>query len=461
MKNVFIFLFSFLCALSVQATEQIGLTLIPPGKITNKVNLDIRGGIVNKTDTQQTYQVSLYWDKENKIALLCDTTLHITAGKSGVVKVVLPMKDKVGKHKVILKVADGTKVYRKTQQVEVISSDIRSIQQISGAWAGIYHWSEVEGKHWNQDIKKMTDDQWREMVRSMNKLDMKMVVIQEVFRNEQYVGKHNTNVDNYAGKAFYPSKLYPGRMEIAAHDPIEAILSEADKQDMNVLIGVGMFAWFDFTPESLEWHKRVAKELWDMYGHHKSFYAFYVSEESGGGLDNWEHSPEMRKKRKDDIVNFFKELKAYCNEFAPSKPIMLATNSFEVPNGMDTYPELLKHLDILCPFGFARMPEGDLTGKESAGMLQKACNEANSHLWFDLETFLFNPDNSLYPRPVEQIIHDLNLFDNFEKILCYQFPGVFNDPKMSIRVGEARTIDLFNGYKKYLKEVKASQKKRK
>uniref|UniRef100_UPI00248C8B99 hypothetical protein n=1 Tax=Romboutsia timonensis TaxID=1776391 RepID=UPI00248C8B99 len=34
---------------------------------------------------------------------------------------------------------------------------------------------------------------------------------QEVFRNEEYVGKHTTNVDNYVGKAFYPSKLYPGR----------------------------------------------------------------------------------------------------------------------------------------------------------------------------------------------------------------------------------------------------------
>lgn len=63
-------------------------------------------------------------------------------------------------------------------------------------------------------------------------------------------------------------------MDITAEDPIEAILSEADRLGMNVLVGVGIFAWFDFTPESLEWHKRVAKELWDMYGHHESFYAF-------------------------------------------------------------------------------------------------------------------------------------------------------------------------------------------
>lgn len=459
MKRILLLVISIAFFTGLRADDNnIILTLIPPGKITNKVDLDIRGGIINKSDQQRTFEVSLYWGKEKGNALLCKSSVTVPAGKSGTVKIVVSTKQRLGKHKVILKVTHGNKTYRKTKDIEVVESDIRSTQQISGAWTGIYHWNEIEGKYWNKDIKNMTDKQWKELIRSMHKVEMDMVVIQEVFRNELYVGKHNTTVDSYAGKAFYPSKLYPGRMDIMAEDPIEAILSEADRLGMNVLIGVGMFAWFDFTPESLEWHKRVAKELWDMYGHHKSFYAFYVSEESGGGLDNWEQQPDMRKKRKADIVNFFKEFKSYCNSFAPGKPIMLATNSFEVPNGMDTYPELLEHLDILCPFGFARMPAGDLTGKEAVDMLQEACNKARSHLWFDLEAFLFNPDNSLYPRPIEEIIHDLNLFSNFEKILCYQFPGVFNDPDMSIRVGEARTIDLFNGYMKYLKDLKAKAK---
>lgn len=459
MKRILLLVISILFFTGLWADENnVSLTLIPPGKITNKVDLDIRGGIINKSDQQRTFEVSIYWGREKRNTLLYESSVTVPAGKSETVKIVVPTKQRLGKHKVILKVTDGNRTYRKTKDIEVVESDIRSIQQISGAWAGIYHWSEIEGKHWNKDIKKMTDEQWKELVRSMHKVEMDMIVIQEVFRNEQYVGKHNTTVDSYAGKAFYPSELYPGRMDITAEDPIEAILSEADRLGMNVLVGVGIFAWFDFTPESLEWHKRVVKELWDMYGHHESFYAFYVSEESGGGLDNWEQQPDMRKKRKADIVNFFKEFKSYCNSFAPGKPIMLATNSFEVPNGMDTYPALLEHLDILCPFGFARMPAGDLTGKEAADMLQEACNKAKSHLWFDLEAFLFNPDNSLYPRPIEEIIHDLNLFSNFEKILCYQFPGVFNDPDMSIRVGEERTIDLFNGYMKYLKELKAKAK---
>ena len=235
---------------------------ILPHPVLGRYNHLNRFGLSGRDCSQQTYQVALYWNKENKNALLYETVVTIPAGKAETVKVVIPTKDRVGKNKVIFKVANEGKAYRKTKDIEVIESDIRSIQQISGAWTGIYHWSEIEGKHWNQDIKKMTDDQWRELIRSMNKLEMNMVVIQEVFRNEEYVGKHTTNVDNYVGKAFYPSKLYPGRMELTAKDPIEAILTEADKQGMNVLMGVGMFAWFDFTPESLEWHKRVAKELW-------------------------------------------------------------------------------------------------------------------------------------------------------------------------------------------------------
>ena len=442
------------CAVKDTEIKGIELTLIPPSTITNKVNLDIRAGIVNHENEVRDLKVSIYLNTEKPASLLSFSQITINPGEAQSVKYDMETADKVGKNKIILVVQEGKKKHVEIKEIEIIESDIRSNRQIDGAWAGIYHWSEKEGKHWNKDIQKMTDNQWRELVRSMHKVKMDIIVIQEVFRNEIYVGKHDQTVESYQGKAFYPSDLYTERMPITASDPIEAILSEAAKNQMHVFMGVGMFAWFDFTEESLEWHKNVARELWEKYGHHPSFYGFYVSEESGGGLDNWEPTEEKRLQRKTDIVNFFAEFKRFCNQMAPSKPVMLATNSMDVPNGLDTYPALLQNLDILCPFGFARMPEGDLTGKEAADLLQKLCDEAGSHLWFDLEVFLFNEDQSLYPRPLDEIIHDLTLFDNFEKILCYQFPGVFNDPEMSIRVGEERTIELFEGYRNYLKELK-------
>ena len=439
-------------------TSRVGLTLIPPGTITSKVDLDIRAGVVNNNTSKQQFEASLYLNEVDSKSLLHYSKFIIQEGLSHEIKFALETENLIGKNKIILKVKNGSENYEVSKDFEVVESSIRSTQLIDGAWAPIYHWSEVEGKHWNPDVKRMTDDQWKELVRSMHELGMDVIVIQEVFRNQEYVGQHSLNVDNYEGKAFYPSKIYPERMPITAKDPLKAILSEADKLGMSVFMGVGMFAWFDFTAESLEWHKRIAKELWDMYGSHPSFYGFYISEECAGNLYNSELVPERQQMRKKEITDFFREFKKFTKKFAPEKPIMLATNSMEVMKGADAYPGFLQNLDILCPFGFARMPEGDLTGKEAADTLQKFCDEAGAHLWFDLEAFLFNPDNSLYPRPIEQIIHDLNLLDNFEKVLCYQYPGVFNNPKMSIRIGEERTIPLFKAYKEYMNEVKARRK---
>lgn len=109
MKYIFLVLFSLFSLVSLQAENKVSLTLIPPGKITNKVDLDIRGGIVNESASQQTYQVALYWNKENKDALLYETVVTIPAGKAETVKVVIPTKDRVGKNKVIFKVANEGK----------------------------------------------------------------------------------------------------------------------------------------------------------------------------------------------------------------------------------------------------------------------------------------------------------------------------------------------------------------
>lgn len=442
-------LFSVSCCF--QQKGEVILTLIPPSSITNKVRLDIRAGIHNNNESSIELMVQLYLNEETAKNLLVETAMKIAPNRSECLKYLMPTDGCSGLNTIILVVKNGEYQQKLTKSIEIVDSGIRSTQTIDGAFIGLYHWSEEEGKLWNNDLKKVTDKQWREIIRSMHTLNMNIVVVQEVFRNQEYVGKHANDTDGYRGKAFYPSNLFGDRMPIAARNPIEAILSEADKLNMNVFLGVGLYAWFDFSTASLEWHKKVARELLDMYGHHKSFYGFYVSEESGGSLDNWEADPKMRLERKEEIVNFFRNFKLFCSQVAPSKPIMLATNSMGIPLGQDTYPELLKYLDILCPFGFARMPEGDLTGEQAANLLQKLCDASGTHLWFDLEAFLFNNDGSLCPRPIEQIVNDLTLLNNFEKTICYQYPGVFNDPAASFQVGEPSTRQLFRDYLEYLK----------
>ncbi len=437
----------------INAKNAVDLTLIPPGRITDQVNLDIRGGIVNHSDSSGCYDIRIRVKGPGMDSTILEDRKVIAGKGCAEISCNLNTKGLAGRYNIIFTVRKGLRIYREKRDVSIIRSHRRSSGTIDGAWIGLYHWSETEGKHWNGDIRKLTADDWKGIVRSMHAAGMDIIVIQELFRNQLYAGGHDIDIKGYEGLAFYPSKLYQGRMDIACPDALEAIMDEADRLGMHVLPGIGMFAWFDFSKESLEWHKAVTEEVYRMYGHHKSFYGFYVSEEQFGSLDSGESDSEKQRIRKDETVAFFKEYKQFCRSLAPSKPIMLATNSMQITKAEDTYSELFKYLDILCPFGFSRMPENDLSGTEAAALLQKWCDLAGSHLWMDLEAFLFNPDTSLYPRDFAGILSDLTLFDNFEKILCYQYPGVFNNPELHPLVGDKRGIKLYNDYKEYIKPL--------
>lgn len=447
MKKFFCLITLLSASLFLQA-RSVDLSLIPPGSVSDKVNLDVRAGIVND-GRDAGFRISLYCRDASGKKTLKKESVRIKGGNSYLLKYNLPTSGMSGKYEIELQVRRGLKLYTKKRPIEVVPSETRSLGTIDGAYAGIAHWSEIEGKLWNSDIRKLSADDWKGIVRSMHHIGMDIIVVQELFRSEHNAGSDSLTVQTYDGKAYYPSSLYPGRQDVACEDPVEAIMEEADRLGMYVLPGIGLYAWFDFSKESLEWHKAVTKEVFERYGHHDSFYGFYVSEESNGGLDNWETDGEKRKYYQEQIVEFFREYKSFCRDFAPAKPIMLSPNCYGIADCREPYLELLENLDILCSFCFARMPENDLTGKECADLLQSWCDEAGSHLWFDLEAFLFNPDGSLYPRDFAGIKDDLLKFDNFEKVLCYQYPGVFNNPSFHKVVGEPSSIELCRQYTSY------------
>ena len=197
MKRIFIIACIILTTASTAFAEEcrVGLTLIPPGTITNKVDLDIRAGIVNKGNTQQEFYVSIYLNDVSQDSLIHFSRITLAQGSAREIKFSLKTTDKIGRNRIILKVKEKNEEFTISKDFEVINSEIRSTRLIDGAWAGLYHWSETEGKHWNPDIKKMTDDQWRELVRSMHSIGMDVIVLQEVFRNQDYVGKHDLNIN--------------------------------------------------------------------------------------------------------------------------------------------------------------------------------------------------------------------------------------------------------------------------
>jgi hypothetical protein len=443
----------FLC-LSGTALGQLPaprLALIPPSPVTDKITIDIRGAAENPSDRRRTILLSLYLDRVSPSSLVRTQSRPVEAHASIGISYRRSTQGWAGNHHVILVSRCEGAETRVERELRVVQSSVRSTRTIDGAWAGIVHWSDEEAKYWNADIRKLTEDDWREQIRGMHAIGMDTVVIQEVFRNEEYYGKHNMPVAGYHGRAYYPSDLYTGRIAMTAHDPIEAILSEADRLNMNVFLGVGAYAWFDFSPGALEWSKKVAAELWRRYGHHPSFYGWYVSAEAYGSLvpDQGEVDKDHYRKQ---VIEFFRAFQLYCRSLAPEKPLMLAPNTHGLMKSKEVWPLVLKHLDIICPFGFHRMPEGDLTGEQAAELWQAMCDKAGTHLWMDMEAFLFE-GKALVPRPIDGLLRDMQRFPNFEKILCYQYPGMFNAPGSHITPGGPATVVLFNDYRRYLQST--------
>jgi hypothetical protein len=424
------------------------LELIPPSPVTNKIILDVRGAVENNSNRSRQYKISLFLDKETPATLVLVEKRRIRAHANVGVSYRKPTADWTGRHRVILVAESSGRRIHVERQVDVLSSDVRSTRTIDGAWVGIVHWSEEEGRHWNTDIRKLNEDDWRQQIQGMHNIGMDTVIIQEVFRNQAYYGNNTISTTGYKGLAYYPSELFPGRVQMASNDPLEAILSEADRLKMNVFLGVGLYAWFDFSGASLDWHKKVAKELWNRYGHHPSFYGWYVSEETYGNLIP-DQGESAKTHYRQEIVTFFREFQGYCRSLAPEKPIMFAPNTFGLLESQDAWPLVLAHVDILCPFGFHRMPKTDLTGEQAADTWQKICDRAGTHLWMDMEAFTFE-GKALVPRPIGGLIQDMRRFPNFEKILCYQYPGMFNSSESRMKPGGAPTVTLYHDYQQYL-----------
>ncbi len=427
----------------------ISLTLIPPAPISDQITLDVRGAVRNKSASAKKYQVRLYLDHERPESLLHEEPLAVEPRSARGFRFDWPVRNQGGQHRLILVAKSGWRTLRAVQPIEILPSTIRSTQRLGGAWVDIYHFSEKEGKLFNPELGKMTDRQWRELVRAMHEVDQNIMVITMVFENYTHRGQHKIETEGYHGKAYYPSKLYPGRMPIAAKDPLETIFSEADRLGMHVLPGVGNYAFIDYTPGALAWSKRVADELWARYGRHASFYGWYITPEQHGSLGSAAERAEM--------LAFFEEFTPYVRRLAPDKPILLAPNSYKVKGAEAAYRKLLPNLDILCPFGFHRMPRGDSTGEEAAAILQSLCAQSGTHLWMDLESFLFLDNvngGPLIPRPIEGLVSDFTRFGNFEKILHYQFPGLMSSPGMSRQPGGPASVQLYLDYQKYLEKVK-------
>lgn len=321
---------------------------------------------------------------------------------------------------------------------------------LDGCWISLYHWSEEEGRLFNPDLKKLTDGDFAQQVRDMNDIGIRGIVIQNLFVSDAYVGRHTMTCESYSGQAFYPSEIYSGRVHITAKDPVEAVLQTADECGMHVLMGVGLFAWFDFSAESLRWHKIIAEEIFDRYGHHPSFYGWYVSEEIMGDL-YFSYMPENCERWK-ELPMFFREFREFIRQLTPTKPVAFAPNNVQFEKYEQYWRKILPYIDILIPFAFARDPE-----HWNIDAMKQICDSCRTHMWVDMEIFDMPFENGLFPKNIKSLKQEIESYHNLEQCYGYQYTGLLNHPQSHYNLGGENAKTLYRDYRKFYQEMRNAQ----
>lgn len=329
-----------------------------------------------------------------------------------------------------------------------------STRFITGTFLGIDHWSDMEGRRFQEAIRALTEEHWRRMVRDMAAIGIDTLVFQQsVCSREGW------------GRAYYRSRTRP-RMEWMKGDTYGAVVDEATRLGMMVLYGIGDLHSpepYRHTEEVLRDALATANELLELYGALPSF---------GGWYWTWEYPPSSVPGR-DSLRLIVPRVRALRD-----CPFMIAPNA---DRGMSA--TLLSDIDVdiiayqdtvglgVCPDAFGRckttdrhmslhrLPEMYRSLKYAHDAWQPADAEKPGYwnyytrprgrtaLWNDLEIWEFDHRLSLHPTELSRVVSQLELTAPYvDKQIIYQYPGFMCHPDHPVKVGGERAVTLYEEY---------------
>ncbi|MBO5766889.1 MAG: DUF4434 domain-containing protein, partial [Clostridia bacterium] len=149
------------------------------------------------------------------------------------------------------------------------------LKKITGTWFEFQHHNIPEGKYWNPICRWFTDEQWEAKVDEIAELGMKYIVLlttAQVYENDAF--------------AYFNTDIYPF-YNMGAKDPMGALLRAADRNGIKVFVSCGYYGVWTQTinnmisPEVTARAFRAMEQVYAQYGHHESFYGWYLPDETG------------------------------------------------------------------------------------------------------------------------------------------------------------------------------------
>lgn len=317
-----------------------------------------------------------------------------------------------------------------TPQLMAKLNEAEGVKPIEGSWFEFQHHSSVEGKYWNPTLAGFTAEQWDGKIKEMRAAGIRYFVLM------------NTAIYD---KTFYPSTLLP-QHQMGCDDPLEAVLTAADKYGVNFFISNGFYG--DWTKSALLMQDKnvetlrlkAMNELAEKYAHHKSFYGWYYPNETG-----------IQRHYDDFFIRYVNTSSAEAAQLTPHAKTLIAPYGTRNVTPDETYVRQLEKLDVDYIAYQDEIGVEKTKVEESAGYFKRLHDlhkkAAKAKLWADVEVFKFEGkvyQSALLPAEPERVIEQLKAVSPYvEKILIYQYIGLLNHPKSRVFAGRPESALLY------------------
>ena len=305
------------------------------------------------------------------------------------------------------------------------------MKPITGTWLDFQHQNPWDGQYWNDQTRAFTCDQWQGKSDEIHGIGMDTIVIM------------STALDD---KSFYPSTFLRERWDLNCEDPLEAVLTAADRNRQNVFISAGFYGHqteeTSEAPDYLDWHQRLTEELFTRCRNHPSFYGWYIPNEA-----------EIEGHFSEGYMRFTPRLCEHLRSLDSARRILIA------PYGTNKVQETGRFVEQLQQLGVDFIAYQDEVGvrktrveqlDEIYARLRRLHDRAGITLWADMEVFEFEGKvygSPLIPASIDRIHRQLAAISPYvEKILCYQYHGLMNPPNSPQPCSHPDSVRLYQEY---------------
>ncbi len=319
-------------------------------------------------------------------------------------------------------------------QAEHIDS---TAKPIVGSWFEFQHSSTAEGVDWNPACVRFTTAQWEAKIMEIAETGMEYLVLMSTALYD---------------RTFYDSKLF-AKWDLACVDPLEAVLSAADKHGIKFFISNGFYSnWrgsIDINdPVTCKRHMQAMEELTTLYGHHLSFYGWY-----------WPREAYINGHYSDEFIRYVNASSNMARQLKPQAQILIAPYGTRKAIPDDAYVRQLEAMDVdvVAYQDEVGVRKSEVT--ETSALyegLRKAHDRAHrAKIWADIELFEFEGEvykSPLLPAPFSRVQKQIEAVSPWvDKILGYQYQGMMNMPGSEAFAGSSASTTLYSDYMKWRK----------